>query len=321
MNSTSVGYPELLEKFTSWAQAEENIRAAFVFGSRARVDRPADEWSDLDLLFLAEKPQIYMEATDWLLHIGKPWLSFLERTPDGSFERRVLFEGGLDVDFVPASNAVFRQQLTEGLPAMVVDILRRGFRLLIDKDGLAEQLTAVQAQESTPIPSNEAAYLNIVDDFWFHTVWTAKHLRRGELWWAKSCCDSYLKNLLLRMLELHARATQGPDFDTWMRGRFLEAWADPRAVAALPQIYAHYEEQDIWRALLATMELFRWLAIETADMLSYAYPTQGDQSCTGLVQQLLSSSPPGHATRNSPPATATPKYESRAGTIDPRHDQ
>lgn len=238
MNATSAGYKQLLERFSSWAQGEENIRAAFVFGSRAREDRPADEWSDLDLLFLAERPQIYMEATDWLLHIGNPWLSFLERTPDGGFERRVLFEGGLDVDFVPASIAGFRQQLAEGLPAMGIDILRR-----------------------------------------------------GELWWAKSCCDSYLKNLLLQMLELHARASNGPDFDTWMRGRFLEAWADPRAVAALPQIFAHYEEVDIGRALLATMELFRWLALETADILGYAYPIYGDERCSELVQQLLCSRP------------------------------
>lgn len=279
----------MLERFISWAQAEEGIRAAFVFGSRARLDHPADEWSDLDLLFLVDEPQAYVEATEWLQHMGEPWVSFLERTPDGGFERRVLFEGGLDVDFIPESVAGFRKMLAEGLPSIIGDIFRRGFRVLVDKDGLAEQITAVQTQTVVPVPSSDSEYLSIVNDFWFHTVWTAKHLRRGELWWAKSCCDGYLKNLLLRMLEFHARATNGPNFDTWMRGRFLEEWADPRAVATLPQIYAHYEEQDIWRALLATMELFRWLALETAGIIGYEYPAYGDERCTELVQQLFSS--------------------------------
>jgi aminoglycoside 6-adenylyltransferase len=223
--------------------------------------------------------------------MGQPWLSFLERTPDGGFERRVLFEGGLDVDFVPASVDGFRQQLAGGLPELEADIFRRGFTVLVDKDGLAEQITAVQGQQPVPIPTSETEYLDVVNDFWFHTVWTAKHLRRGELWWAKSCCDGYLKNLLLRMLEFHALASQDPDFDTWMRGRFLETWADPRAVAALPQIFAHYEETDIWRALLATMELFRWLAFETADILALGYPTYGDQRCTDLVHQHFASRP------------------------------
>jgi len=31
--------------------------------------------------------------------------------------------------------------------------------------------------------------------------------------------------------------------DTWMSGRFLEEWADARAVAALPEIFAHYAVQ------------------------------------------------------------------------------
>jgi aminoglycoside 6-adenylyltransferase len=289
MNSTSSGYKQLIERFISWAQAEEDIRAAIVFGSRARNDHPADEWSDLDLLFLVDEPQAYVEATEWLQHMGEPWVSFLERTPDGGFERRVLFEGGLDVDFIPESVAGFRKVLAEGLPSILGDIFRRGFRVLVDKDGLAEQITAVQAQTAVPMPTSEIEYLSIVNDFWFHTVWTAKHLRRSELWWAKSCCDNYLKNLLLQMLERHARTTHDLDFDTWMRGRFLEEWADPRAVAALPQIYAHYEEQDIWRALRATMELFRWLALETADILGYEYPTYGDERCSELVQQLSSS--------------------------------
>jgi aminoglycoside 6-adenylyltransferase len=98
----------------------------------------------------------------------------------------------------------------------------------------------------------------------------------------------YLKELLRRMLEWHARAVNGPDHDTWMRGRFLEEWADPRAVAQLPEVFAHYDRQDIARALRATMELFRWLAVETAQRWGYLYPTAGEQAATELVGKLLS---------------------------------
>lgn len=37
-------------KFISWAQTVEDIKAAFIVGSRARKDHPADEWSDMDIL-------------------------------------------------------------------------------------------------------------------------------------------------------------------------------------------------------------------------------------------------------------------------------
>ncbi len=93
-----------------------------------------------------------------------------------------------------------------------------------------------------------------------------------------------MKELLLRMMEWHASALRGPDVDTWQNGRFLEEWGDARALPALPSIFARYDEDDLWRALLATMDLFRWLAIEAGERLGYAYPSDGDGHVTGWVQ-------------------------------------
>jgi aminoglycoside 6-adenylyltransferase len=151
------------------------------------------------------------------------------------------------------------------LPPPAIEMLWRGTRIVVDKDGL------LQAVLSKPLPAksvfqppDQKTFTNLVHDFWFHTLWTAKHLRRGELWWAKMGCDVHLKNLLTEMLRWHAYAQQGAQFDTWMGGRFLEEWADSRAVEAFKQIFAHYEDKDIARALLATMHLFSWLSMETA---------------------------------------------------------
>jgi aminoglycoside 6-adenylyltransferase len=206
MNHISAAYEQLVERFVRWAQSEENVRAAVVIGSRARVDHPADEWSDLDVIILANDPEQYWSTVDWLNNVGTPWLTFVEPTPDGAgFERRVLFEGGLDVDFVPDPVAAFRQVLDTELPPDLVDMIQRGIRVLLDKDNLSERLAAVEIEPVVPPPPAEPEFLNVVNDFWYHTVWTAKHLRRGELWWAKSCCDSYLKQLLRQMLEWRAR--------------------------------------------------------------------------------------------------------------------
>jgi aminoglycoside 6-adenylyltransferase len=285
MGAFTTGYDRLIERFVAWAGSVENIRAAFVIGSRARPDHPADEWADLDVFLLARDPRPYLAGADWLCEIGTPWLTFLERTPEGdAYERRVLFEGGLDVDFVPTSLASFERMLREVFRPVEADMLRRGVRVLVDKEDLTARLSAVELGQPTAAPPSELDFTNAVNDFWYHTVWTAKKLRRGELWWGKSCCDSYLKGLVLQMIEWQARAGGA---ETWMRGRFLEEWADPRALAALPQIYAHYDAEDVWRALLATMALFRWLALETAEQLGYGYPSLGDEQATQLVRQLF----------------------------------
>ena len=54
-----------------------------------------------------------MIQEDWLEPLGDYWLTFLEDSPAGSVERRILFEGALDVDFNFFSLAQFREVLLD----------------------------------------------------------------------------------------------------------------------------------------------------------------------------------------------------------------
>ncbi|MCL4262914.1 MAG: nucleotidyltransferase domain-containing protein [Anaerolineae bacterium] len=288
MHQDNKTYEQLIARFTAWAKQEENVRVAIIIGSRARTDHPADEWSDLDIIILAQDPEPYWQLDAWLHQLGTVWLTFVEPTPDGrGFERRVLFAPGLDVDFVPSPAVAFRQMLESHIPPDIADMIRRGIRIVVDKDNLAALLPDLPAAQAPTQPPQERDFLNLVRNFWYHTLWTAKHLRRGELWWAKAGCDMHLKGLLQQMLEWHARATRGQNIDTWLRGRFLEEWADPRAVMALRAAFAHYDEEDVWRALLATMDLFAWLERETAVALHFTYPTDGQTHTAELVKELF----------------------------------
>src|SRR5437773_1768547 len=103
-------------------------------------------------------------------------------------------------------------------------------------------------------------FLALVQRFWHGPIWIAKHLRRGELWRVKTLAEAPGHLSLLQMLEWHACARNGWDYDTWDRGRFLEEWADPRAVVALREVFGRYDADDTWRALFASMELCRCLA-------------------------------------------------------------
>jgi aminoglycoside 6-adenylyltransferase len=171
---------------------------------------------------------------------------------------------------------------------IMADIIRRGVRVLVDKDIQLACALQVPLPATAPFQQPcEAAFQYVISDFWYHSLWSAKHLRRGELWWAKAGADGKLKSLLQQMFEWHAHATCGTQHDTWMRGRFLEEWADPRAVTQLAGVFAHYDRDDIARALWATMELFRWLAQETAEHWQYTYPADGDRAVTVLTAQLL----------------------------------
>ena len=307
---TAQVYEQLITRFIIWAEQQPDVRAAFVVGSRARSICPADQWSDMDIVMISSDPGRYLLSDKWLWEIGEPQVTFLERTGSGDeIERRVLFTGGLDVDIpvtsvrqmrllnlflglhhrFPSLLRLIPRARCQGIMAeisMLGDIVNRGIRVLLDKDGLLQNLPLTTTVYMPPSPPTGSDYLQNVNDFWYHAVWTAKKLRRGELWTAKSCCDRYMKNLLLGMLEWHTRAHHGWDFDTWHNGRFLEQWADPRAVKELETVFATYDEADVWRALVATMDLFRWVGQETAEKLNFAYPIPADEYVTNLVIEL-----------------------------------
>ena len=276
---------ELLARFLAWAESRPDIRAIILVGSRARADTPADEWSDVDLAIAATDPRQYLSNSDWLAEIG-PWeIAFLEgNAVGGEVERRVLFADGRDADlvFFPAERL---DELTARGP--VAEVVRRGARVLLDRDDRLPDILARLPTPEPPRPPTAGEFANTVSDFWYHALWAARKLRRGELWIAKECCDVAMKRIVLRTLEWHARARGSPVTDTWFGGRFLERWADPRALGDLREAFAHYDDNDVRRALLATMRLFRWLGAETAERLELSYPTDVDEHATRRVAALL----------------------------------
>jgi aminoglycoside 6-adenylyltransferase len=270
---------QLLERIIAWSKAQAGIRAVALVGSGARQDHPADEWSDIDLVLVSGDPQAYLASTDWLTDLGEPWFMFLERNSAGeAFVRRVLFAGGLDVDFVIFSTESARQGFSG---TFLPEIALRDMQVLLDKDGILSSLPGDVSPLLVDSHPTVADFTEVVNDFWFHAVWTAKKLKRGELWTAKSCCDVYMKRLLLRMLEWHAHATR--EVDTWYDGRFLEQWASPVVLEKLRIAFAHYDVQDIWRALRASMELFDQVARETARRWGYAYPDENAEKVLAWV--------------------------------------
>ncbi len=277
-------YDGIIHRLTEWGKQEDRLRAALIIGSQAREDYPADEYSDLDIVMAVDDTDYFLCSDQWLEQIGNFHISFVEATVDGGKERRVLFDGALDADFVilPRENLDNPDFVRQG-----GGLLNRGYCVLIDKIGLTAILSGLPSQTPPYTPLSEQEFINLVSDFWYHSVWTAKKIRRGELWTAISCADSYMKGRLLRIMECHAHVENGLEYDTWHNGRFLEKWAADWIVKKLAGCFAQYEELDIKRALLNTMDLFRRVAVETADRLFYTYPKEADEYASVWVNQAL----------------------------------
>jgi len=282
-------FEELEARLVEWAVARDDLRSMVVIGSRATPEG-ADEWSDLDVVFTTTDRRRYLGGLAWVDEIAEVWLASVD--PLGR-TRHVLFAGGLDAGITPLSHRVLRtlpaaQRLRAG-PAYrrVPPSLRgpvdrrldafgsyaaRGARVVVDKDGAAAAaLAALPASSAGGLPS-AGQFRAAVDEFLFVAVWNAKHLRRGELVRARLVAlDGRMKALLLDVVAWHARATRGPAVAVEDGGRHLERWADARIVEALATTVAGHDEDELWRASLASVGLFLGLAEETAERLGWPY--------------------------------------------------
>lgn len=272
-----------LGAFVRWAEQRDDVHAVLLVGSRARTMTPADEWSDVDLALVVDEPDRYLGDERWFEVFGRPLLTFLEPTAVGrASELRVLYEGGLDVDI-----AVF----TPGLLDLAAEdpeaasVIRRGHRVLLDKVGLGDlEARAASVEPPRRLP-DETELCELAADFWYHALWAARKLARGEILMAKRSVDGYLKERLLTLFAWHARAGD-TELDTWHEARFFERWADPRAVDALRESYARYDSDEVRRALFATMDAFERFERETGERLGFSPPPDRDP-VRALVQLCL----------------------------------
>jgi aminoglycoside 6-adenylyltransferase len=249
-----------LDEVSRWAAARSDVRAAVLLGSQARVDAPADPASDVDVALFVDEPPSYLDDTAWIDHFGERLLSFREPTAVGGFEeQRIHFRDGLEVDF-----ALLPTALATEIPAEADAVFARGFRVLY-ADGVSFPERKPSSIE-TPAPTQER-FDQLVNDFWYHVLWTAKKLWRGEVLVAKQACDGWLTGRLVELARWRSDET-----DTWHGFRFFERWAGDDLVAALGPTFARYEAEDVARALRAKSALFGQVEDEVAARHDLAVP-------------------------------------------------
>lgn len=276
-------YEVLLRRFLQWAQTQPNIRAVIQVGSRMRQDHPADEWADLDLMLYLTQPEFYLYNRDWLEAIAPVWLAVEARTAGNDPELLVMFKDGYNIDFVMCAVRAL-DWLRDN--AHLDPVFQRGARVLLDRDGVAADAVAHPPRIPAHHPPSEEEFQNVCEMFAYVSVYISRQIRRGELWMAQTR-DATQKGLLLRMLEWHAGVMSNWQRDTWHGGRFIEEWADMRALAAFPFIFGRYNPIDASKALLASVNLFHWLAHDVAERLEFAYPLQREVNTLNLIEETV----------------------------------
>ncbi|MBH1940013.1 aminoglycoside 6-adenylyltransferase [Mobilitalea sibirica] len=284
-NQEKNSYTSILESLVSYADKSDLIQSMILFGSRARVNNTADKYSDYDIILLVKDIDYFLNSDEWLNQIEKYYISFQEPTAAGGQERRVFFKEAMDMDFL-----FYHANESERLAAdpTIKAFLSRGYKVLVDKIDFEDDIERNKPFEETGNIFSEKEFLNLVNTFWFHSIWSVKKILRGELWSAKSCIDCYMKNLLRQMVEEYSKAMHGKEYDIWHDGRFFDQWVDEKIRIQLKTAYGSYDTIDMLRALNHTIHIFSEVSQKTSAILNYTYPITAESYAMEQITTLSS---------------------------------
>ncbi len=271
---------DYLQSVLDWASATDAVVALIQTGSLARQDDSADEYSDLDIEIITSDSDALVRDDGWLHRIGE--LITVLRLEAGNDQpwptRLAIYRGGVKIDFTVAGIERLRRVTA---PAGLDDLYARGYRVLLDKAGVAASLAPAPYRFPVePLPSQQE-FQTSVEEFWFEAFHVPRYLARGELWLVKQR-DWTMKTLLLRMAQWHALALHGGNVDVWHNGLRMEQWVDRDTWHAMQQVFGRFDTADARRAFEATVRLYGRLGREVAQRAGLEYP----QACEDQIQDL-----------------------------------
>lgn len=279
-----MGVADYLDKIIDWTNKRSDITALILTGSLARQDRMIDELSDIDIEIIAERPQDLLKNSDWIGEIGDI-LTYLPLDPDENqawATRLVFYRDGTKVDFTLADST----RLQTMIDAATLDSLyQRGYRALLDKNGVASQLPAASGISQHPPLPTQKQFQASVEEFWFEAAHIPKYLYRGELWTVK-LRDWTMKELLLQMMEWQALAKSTSDVDTWHQGSHMPQWLAPHIWQELHQTFGQFDADSARQAFYASIQLYSQLARKVAESLSLKYPQQVEDGVLSLCKKI-----------------------------------
>jgi aminoglycoside 6-adenylyltransferase len=286
---------EIVSRLIRWAEQTESVRAILLTSTRAQQGATVDVFSDYDVVLVVGDIHSFWADRSWVGAFGDVlvtyWDPIYPESEHGIDQTGnvIQYADGLKIDFRLWPVDLLRE--IARAPALPVD-LDAGYRVLLDKDGLAASLPAPTHRAYIPPRPTEAAYHTFVEEFFSDAPYVAKFLCRGDLLPAKWCLDHDMKHAYLRpMLEWYLEREHGWSLPVRDLGKGLNRLLPADLWQELTSTYAGGGVDENWDALFRTMALFRSVALDVADDLGYTYPDDLDRRVTVYVQAMRAAGP------------------------------
>ncbi|PWB56699.1 MAG: hypothetical protein C3F13_01110 [Anaerolineales bacterium] len=287
---TDVPFDLVEQTIINWAQAQNPVRLVMLTSTRAIPKAKLDALSDYDVILILRDIHPLVADRAWLNVFGDVLIAYWDPIyPDPVFGIEVCanvvqYCSGLKIDFTLWPVSMFALiKASHTLPGQ----LDAGYRILLDKDKLAQGLLPPSRKAFLPKRPDLASYQLLVNDFLSDVPYVAKCLWRGELLPAKWCLDYDMKHVYLRpLLEWLVELDHDWSIPVGNLGKELRKLVPADIWVDLERTYTGASIAENWEALYLTLDFFKRVAIQVGGRLGYSYPEELHQHVCDYVTQI-----------------------------------
>ena len=247
---------EMISLIKDIAFKEENIRAAYIEGSRTNPNAPKDIFQDYDIVYIVTTTKPFREDKEWINNFGK--ILYMHYPEDNVFYPsdvencygwQIQFADGnrMDLHVCTKENALANLEL---------------YQILVDKDGIVPYPQETTDERYWVKEPREIEFKCTCSDFWWCLNNVAKGLWRNELPYAMDVINFVLRPHLKRLLEWKMGIENNFSVSAGKSCKYFKKYLQEETYRQFLATYSIAEIESIWNSVFEMCDLFQSTAVE-----------------------------------------------------------
>lgn len=267
-------------------QKDKRIRAVIMNGSRTNANAPRDCFQDYDIVYVVKEVISFTADHRWVDRFGKRIIMQMpdlmdigiasDRVAENEFAYLMLFEDGnrIDLTLMTLEKA---KKWVDGDSLSII---------LLDKDNQFAGILPSDDRDYHIAPPSANQFADCCNEFWWVSPYVAKGLWRGEIPYAKTMLEQYVRDMMLKMLSWYAGTRTDFTVSAGKCGKYLPRYVEESIWHDYLLTYPDAEPEHIWQSLFQMSELFRTLAKQVAAHFRYTYSENDNQRVSNYLKHV-----------------------------------
>lgn len=271
---------EMISLIKDIAFKEENIRAAYIEGSRTNPNAPNDIFQDYDIVYIVTTTKPFREDKEWINNFGK--ILYMHYPEDNVFYPsdvencygwQIQFADGnrMDLHVCTKENALANLEL---------------YQILVDKDGIVPYPQENTDERYWVKEPREIEFKCTCSDFWWCLNNVAKGLWRNELPYAMDVINFVLRPHLKRLLEWKMGIENNFSVSAGKSCKYFKKYLQEETYRQFLATYSIAEIESIWNSVFEMCDLFQSTAVELSKKQKFVYDFEQAENSLSFLHHV-----------------------------------